>query len=279
MRFHPIPRRRSTRILLAATALAVVAGTVTAVPSWADTPVVYAALGDSYAAGVGAPPYDPASGACRQSPQSAAALWAQSHGASFTFAACSGATTTDVLDKQLDGLSPATTLVTVTVGGNDAGALQTAILCLLQGDAGCLQAINNAEAYMTTTLYAQLGTTYAAIKEKAPNAQLIALGYPDPFELTPACPASVSPLTPSGLDVYQRGLANHAADLLDQVIQDRAAAAGATFVDVRRAFAGHGVCSNDPWILGIANPLNDSGHPTPDGYRLGYLQPLLAVTG
>jgi lysophospholipase L1-like esterase len=279
VKLRPVPRRRSTRILLVATLLAVVGGTVAAVPSWADTPVVYAALGDSYASGVGAPPYDPTSGGCRQSPRSAARLWAESHGASFTFAACSGATTTDVINNQLAGLTSATTLVTITIGANDLHVLEGAITCVTQGDAACLQVVNAAEAAIVTTVRQQLENTYAQIKAKAPNARLIVLGYPRPFELTPSCPQTVSPFTPSGIDVYSRGLANHAADLLDQVTQDRAVAAGATFVDVRSAFAGHGICSDSPWIQAIANPIDDSGHPTAEGYRSGYLQPLLAVTG
>jgi lysophospholipase L1-like esterase len=191
----------------------------------------------------------------------------------------SGATTTDVLNSQLGALSPATTLVTVTIGGNDVDVVQGIVTCLTQGDAACLQALVDAEAKVTTTVRAQLERTYAAIRAKAPNARLVVMGYPDPFELTPSCPQTVTPFTPSGVDLYQRGLANHAADLLDQVMLDRAAAVGATFVDVRRKFAGHGVCSDDPWIRGIVNPIDDSGHPNPDGYRLGYLSQLVDVTG
>src|SRR5262249_6188371 len=108
MKFRLIPRRRLTRLLLVPL-LATAVGTATAIPSQADTHIVYAALGDSYASGVGAPPYDPGSLACEQSPQSAAKLWADQHGAKFTFAACNGATTTNVINNQVDKVDPHTT--------------------------------------------------------------------------------------------------------------------------------------------------------------------------
>src|SRR5262245_35220317 len=122
MNSHSNRRPRLThRLLLVLALLAAMTG-IAAVPSWASTTTIYAALGDSYSAGVGAPPYDPASGSCNRSPRSAAALWAASHpGTSFAFAACSGATTTDVINNQLGALSGATSQVTISIGGNDAG--------------------------------------------------------------------------------------------------------------------------------------------------------------
>jgi lysophospholipase L1-like esterase len=278
LRSRFVPRRRSTHLIIAAVLLAGAASVAVAGPSFAgaDPAPVYVALGDSYASGVGAPPE---AGDCRQSPQSAAQLWANSHQAKFTFAACSGATTADVLDKQLGGLGPETSIVTITIGGNDVNAIEVAFQCLTEGDASCVQHVNDAEAIMTGALVEKLNTTYTTIRNKAPNAKLYVLGYPRPFELTPSCPQTSNPILPDGVDLFQRGLANHAADVLDQVIQDRAAATGATFVDVRSAFAGHGVCSNDPWIQGIADPIDESGHPNATGYESGYLAPLVKFTG
>src|SRR5262245_61624710 len=81
-------------------------GSVVAATSSAAADVRYVALGDSYSSGLGTGNYDPASGACKRSPNAYPAMWASSHStASFTFAACSGATTTDVLNGQLGGLS------------------------------------------------------------------------------------------------------------------------------------------------------------------------------
>src|SRR5690349_19303808 len=90
-------------------------------PAEAATEAEYVALGDSYASGVGAAPYDASSGACLRSPNNYPHLWAAGHPKyALKDVTCSGATIADVRDSQLPALSATTSLVTVTVGGNDA---------------------------------------------------------------------------------------------------------------------------------------------------------------
>lgn len=48
----------------------------------------------------------------------------------FTFAACSGATTVDVRAYQLDMITKRTDLVTMTIGGNDLGFSEVITTCL-----------------------------------------------------------------------------------------------------------------------------------------------------
>src|ERR1700754_1011327 len=82
----------------------------------------YVALGDSYSSGNGAGNYISSSGDCHRSNSAYPALWASANSpSSFTFAACSGAVTTDVINSQLGSLNASTGLVTLTIGGNDAG--------------------------------------------------------------------------------------------------------------------------------------------------------------
>ncbi len=93
---------RSSRMLaisVTALAMGLAAGiTVTGIPAQAASAVNYVALGDSYSPGVGA---GSTSGSCGQSPNAYPALWATANSpASFTFAACSGATTRDVISGQ-----------------------------------------------------------------------------------------------------------------------------------------------------------------------------------
>src|SRR6187551_2110890 len=86
----------------------------------------YVALGDSYAAGVGSG----GSGECGRSASAHPSLWNDAHSpAEFRFAACSGATTQDVLESQVASLSSVTTLVTLTVGGNDIGFTDVMTTC------------------------------------------------------------------------------------------------------------------------------------------------------
>jgi lysophospholipase L1-like esterase len=264
---------RSSRLTLAAVATAAVTAAVVgggAGAAYASTPV-YAALGDSYSSGVGTDNYTASSGSCDRSPQSYAQLWATAHGVtSFDFAACSGATTADVLSGQLGGLSAATTLVSITIGGNDVGFATVMTDCNLSSDSACLSEIQSSEASAQNVLPAKLDSTYAAIRQHAPNATVVVLDYPHLFQ-TGSCFTT--------LDNTKRTALNQAADLLDGVIQSAVGRAGFSFADARGRFAGHGVCGSPAWINDITWPISDSYHPKAAGYSSGYLPTLDAVTG
>ncbi|SBT44530.1 SGNH/GDSL hydrolase family protein [Micromonospora auratinigra] len=259
---------RRVRTVLAAL-LAAVLGAV-AIPGVAQAATVnYVALGDSYSSGVGAGPYDLST--CLRSQKSYAPLWAAAHSVtSFRFPACGGAVTADVINGQVGALSSSTTLVTITIGGNDAGFADVVSSCRLGSTSACETAVNNAKAFATTTLPGRLDATYAAIRNRAPAARLVVLGYPRLFE-TGWCGLLA-------MSSYKRTILNQAADLLATVTAGRAAAAGATFVDARPFFAGHGVCAADPWIRDVSG-LIEAYHPDADGYRYGYLAALTAAIG
>jgi lysophospholipase L1-like esterase len=80
----------------------------------------YVALGDSFSSGVGTRSFYEST--CRRSEYAYPRLVATHRaGTSLTFRACSGATTGSVTSEQLGALSSTTNIVTITVGGNDAG--------------------------------------------------------------------------------------------------------------------------------------------------------------
>ena len=244
-----------------------------AVPAFAaEAAPNYVALGDSYSSGVGSRDYFEDSGDCLRSPKSYAQLWADSHGASLTFNACSGATTDDVNSNQLTGLSGDTTLVTISVGGNDVGFSGVVQDCLLGSDGSCDDAVSAAEEKGRTELPGKLDTTYANIKQAAPNAEVVVLGYPRLNQPTGSCGIP-------GFSEAKRQRINAGADALAEIISDRASAAGFKFADPRDVFDGHGVCSGSEWINGPSNPLQESFHPNVSGYAEGYLPTLNAVTG
>lgn len=266
-----VPRLLS-RLSLAVTATAALTAAVVGGAGMASaaTPV-YAALGDSYSSGVGTDNYTSSSGSCDRSPQSYAQLWATAHGVtSFDFAACSGATTTDVLNSQLSGLSAATTLVSITIGGNDVGFATVMTDCNLSSDSGCLSEIQSSEAQVQSTLPAKLDAAYSAIRQHAPNATVVVLDYPHLFQ-TGSCLTT--------LDNTKRTALNAAADVLDGAIQAATSRHGFTFADARSRFSGHGVCGSPAWINDITWPITDSYHPKAAGYSGGYLPTLDAVTG
>ena len=161
----------------------------------------YAALGDSYSSGLGAGDYLDGSGACRRSANAYPEQWAARHEpASFAFAACAGATVRDVLDRQLGALGPSTRLVSVTVGGNDAGFAGVMAACVLSSEERCLERIGSARSYGDTTLPGLLDRLYAAIRAAAPDARVVVLGYPRLYRLGADCPIALTPARRRALD-------------------------------------------------------------------------------
>lgn len=224
----------------------------------------YVALGDSYSSGVGAGSYISSSGDCDRSTKAYPYLWNAAHSpSSFSFTACSGARTDDVLANQLGPLSSATSLVSITIGGNDAGFADVMTTCVLQSDSSCLSRINTAKAYVDTTLPGKLDNLYSVIRGKAPNAHVVVLGYPRFYLLGQFC---------LGLSETKRSAINDAADHLDTAIAKVAANHGFTFGDVRTTFSGHEICSGSSWLHSVNwLSIGESYHPTASGQSGGYL--------
>ena len=236
----------------------------------AESTVDYVAMGDSYSSGVGAPGQ---SGLCLRSSRSYTTQWAERNDpASYRTVACGGAKTGDVLTWQVPFLSSRTDLVTITIGGNDAGFADTVLSCTIGSEATCAGKVNTARDYVTATLPGLLDRTYKAIRGKAPNAKVVVLGYPRLFDETNAyCGIA-------GLSLAKRKVLNDGADDLAAVIGERARAAGFTWVDVRERFDGHGACAASPWINALTIlPPTDSFHPNTAGYTSGYLPELTAA--
>ncbi|MER7406767.1 SGNH/GDSL hydrolase family protein [Streptomyces sp. NPDC000070] len=256
----------SSLLLAAGTALT---GAATAQASSLAPTGGYAALGDSYSSGVGAGSYISSSGDCKRSTKAYPYLWATAHSpASFDFTACSGARTGDVLSGQLGPLSGTTGLVSLSVGGNDAGFADVMTTCTTQSDSACISRINTARAYVDSTLPGKLDSVYSAIRSKAPNAHVVVLGYPRFYQLGTTC---------LGFSEAKRKAINDASDHLNTAIAKRAANHGFTFGDVRPAFTGHEICSGDSWLHSV-NWLNigESYHPKAPGQSGGYLPVLNA---
>lgn len=231
----------------------------------------YVALGDSYSSGVGAGSYGD-SGNCMRSSNAYPRLWANAHsGTSFKFVACSGARTGDVLN-QIANVTFSTTLVTVSVGGNDAGFVDVMTTCTAGTDQTCINRVNTAKTYINNTLPGLLDNVYNSIKSKAPNAKLVILGYPRFYTVPGSCAV--------GLSDTKRSAINSGSDALASVLSARAAAHGAKFVDVRGAFTGHNICSSaDDYLHSLTWPVTNSYHPTAAGQRGGYYNPLVSAIG
>ncbi|MEV7180268.1 SGNH/GDSL hydrolase family protein [Kitasatospora sp. NPDC093679] len=249
---------------LSGTVLLLASSLFLAAPPAAAATGNYVALGDSYSSGEGTGDYIGSAGSCNRSLHAYPALWASAHSpASFAFVACSGATTADVIDKQLSSVNGATTLVSISVGGNDAGFASAMQTCVLNGTNACLTAVNNAKSFATSKLPALLDQVYAGIRNRAPSARVVVLGYPHLYKIGGSCTFGISDTS--------RNAINGAADTIDSVIADRAGAAGFAFGDVRQVFTDHEICSSDWWLNSTRVIVHESYHPNATGHANGYL--------
>jgi lysophospholipase L1-like esterase len=231
----------------------------------------YAALGDSYSSGVGTGSYTLDS-ACKRSVYAYPYLFTQRHpGTTLSFVACSGAKTSDLLASQIQAVTGATTLVTMTIGGNDIGFASLIYQCTLTD---CSAALDSTRANLETTLGAALDRVYTSVRARAAvGATVVVLGYPRVFSGS-GCLGTL------GISSTERTKANALADALDRVVAAHAAADGVTYESAIAAFTAHAVCSWSPWLNGL-NLLStgESYHPTRSGHSAGYLPLVTAVTG
>jgi lysophospholipase L1-like esterase len=255
-----IPARLPVAALAAAAALVLVPAVAAAAPVPA-APLDYVALGDSYSSGTGAGEYFDQE--CLRSNLAYPKLLATGLGAELAFAACSGATTADLLAEQLGSLDAETDLVTVTIGGNDIGWAEAVKACITPF-AECTDDIEAAEARVRADLPGLLDGAYGAITDRAPVAEVYVLGYPRLFNEVDECDAL------GQISVPEQRRMNQAADLLGETVAGAAAAHGFTYVDVRSNFDGHAVCDDVEYVHGLRHPVVESYHPNTLGHSSGY---------
>ncbi|KQX94718.1 SGNH/GDSL hydrolase family protein [Streptomyces clavifer] len=251
----PLTRSAGAALLALALASVAVPASASSTAAAADD-VHYVALGDSYASGTGAGSYSDV--ACTRSRNAYPALWAGANDpASFSFAACGGAKIPDVVSSQVGELDQDTTLVSLSIGGNDSGFASTMLSCQYSTQSACERALATAGEYVVNELPGELDSLYATVRARAPHAEVVVVGYPHLYKEGGLCIG--------GLGSAKRTAVNRGSDLLNATIAGRAAAAGFAFVDGRPAFAGHEICTSDAWISGT------NVHPTAEGHESGYL--------
>ncbi|HHV22863.1 MAG TPA: SGNH/GDSL hydrolase family protein [Propionibacterium sp.] len=209
----------------------------------------YAALGDSYAAGVGNQPLKNAGVSLRSAAAYPVLLADQVN--KVTFLAVSGATTGTVSAHQVPQIPRSVTQVTLTAGGNDVGFGMIAMACTSPDAATqCGPAVAAAQARLPQ-MTADLAALIQQVQDQAPRAEIYVTGYPILFQCGP------HPVL---------GTVDAANQQLNHAIRAVALAQGATYVDVTDEFAGHGLCQGpNSWILpaGSVAPL----HPTARGQQ------------
>lgn len=240
-------------------------------PSRSDhgsTAVRYVAMGDSFVSGPGIPTQRP--GGCTRSDRNFPSLMAaELRFASFTDASCGGATTDNYWQPQgdnppqLDALTPNTTLVTLgTMGGNDAGLVQLATTCLLQG---CSNLPTTPYHDAIDALVPVYHDVIKQVRKRSPHAKIVAVGY-GTYVPEHVCPALLN-ATDADL-VFLQGIIDRLSDTMKSV----AAQERIPFVDMRsiRGWRDHTACADpaDQWIRGLTT-YNDGAplHPSTAGMR------------
>jgi lysophospholipase L1-like esterase len=238
-----------------------------------DTTGQYIALGSSFAAGIGLGPRQPGSPlVCLRSIMGYPQLLARMTGLSLVDMSCSGSSTEHILQggqvflgPQLAAIGPDARLVTVTSGGNDANYIGD--LTFASGSAGLLgklfwrgpKPIAERDFERITDNFQKIVT---AIRKRAPQAIIALVSYPAVLPDHGSC-ASL------GLDQEMTDLGREVAARLHQATRSAAEQSGAIFVDMQAASAGHGCCSQEPWVNGAA--INDDNgapfHPNHAGAR------------
>ena len=264
--------KHTSRLAVLGAALAGLLTPLLAQPAQAAAPV-YVALGDSYASGTGTRSYISDGTSCQRSTKAYPSLIAAGRGYALNFRACSGATIPDVTNTQLSALTAATSYVTISVGGNDAGFADVLTECALPGWASnCNRAIDGAQAFVDNTLPAQLATLYSSIRARSPYAQVVVVGYPRIF-MGEDCNAFTwfSPAEEARL--------NQMADLINARTAAAASASGFTFADPTSAFIGHAVCDDPEYLNGLSYPISESYHPNVLGQANGYTPVVSSAVG
>jgi lysophospholipase L1-like esterase len=263
----------------------------------AERTPTWVALGDSYAAGVGGSTVGqaPCLSEAELSASAAARRLLEQQGRSFSYTnvACSGARTSDVLTRQLSAVAGAD-IVTLSVGGNDAGFTDAVVGCILV--ASC----PSGDAIDWGAIFQRVKDTYVRVRLAMPaDGHLFVTSYPVFF----ADPASWPDGACAG-DVFSAAAArrfNESAVAMGDVIwlativaslelEAAGHPAHIEFVDARRpvvtqtfdgrerrvAYEPLGVCSSAPqpfhtmngFLSRAGTQLTDTFHPTDLGHGL-----------
>ncbi|MDQ2629549.1 MAG: SGNH/GDSL hydrolase family protein [Actinomycetota bacterium] len=278
--------RQALWLLLAA----VVALTLSAATAIGARAANYVALGDSYAAGPLIPnPVLPLG--CLKSSNNYPRLAAPGIGLTLRDATCSGATTVHMTNPQnvdpdgpnppqLNSLDASTTVVSLTIGGNDIGFSEVAQSCIVINPFShpCLDkynsgGVNQLKARIDATA-PKVAAVLQGIKARAPLAKIYVVNYPAIF---PETGFGCWPQMPIGFqDVpYLRNTQRQ----LNAMLATQAAANGATLVNWYAASIGHDACkgSSTRWVEPLV-PGNSAApiHPNKAG-MVGGANALLAA--
>lgn len=269
--------------MVALVAAGALAGCSTATEPAADEPpppLDYVALGDSAAAGPLIPESTGVPGCLQSDSNYPHVLSALLDTTTFVDASCSGARSENLVSEeqstnsgpiplQIDALSPETDLVTITIGGNDVDLVSTARSCINFSPepegTSCADTLTaggtDVIAEAIDAAAPEWGEVFEAIGERAPNAELLVVGYGTYVQ--PGGCYGTQPVWARDADYLQASI-----DRMNDALAREAEEHGAQFVDVAEVSVGHDACAapEERYLEGVipANPAAPL-HPTAAG--------------
>ncbi|MBO0654807.1 NocE [Streptomyces triculaminicus] len=204
--------------------------------------------------------------------------------------ACSGATTDNILPGGAGGrvawdqrhfgeltqmdqgyLDENTTLVTISIGGNDSRFSKIVTKCIFGGIGlpevcqegkldGDSESLKDAQPkFMKTTVRSKIVETLKAIHAQAPNAKVVLMGYPILLEKAGSCVP--------GIGSAEAPWINEMGDLMLTVMNDataeaNAAGANSVFSNPKEFFKGKAICGDPESVHGIVTDKTPSDNPS-----------------
>ncbi|MEU9078986.1 SGNH/GDSL hydrolase family protein [Kitasatospora sp. NPDC004745] len=191
---------------------------------------------------------------------------------------------------QIDAVDPDEDVITVGVGGNDLGFGEILGDCIALGathlglGSPCKDKYDAQLAGRFDRLRTGYGAMLTALRQKAPSARIITVGYPHlvPEDAT-RCrfgdPLQFATFTTGDLAWARTSI----LEPLNQAIEQIASARQDTFVDLYAGSAEHSVCDADHWLDGVLTsviPLKYAlVHPNADGQSFAATRVGAAVRG
>lgn len=223
---------------------------------------VYAAMGDSIAAGAGLAVLSNATDqdtACARSSQGYPNIVAQQTGLRLINASCGGATVGDVITQQMDTAFSAgkPELITITAGANDVHWVSFLRICRVSNCA--TDSARKTAMGLITVMQLELAFALQdiSVRSNGEPPKVILTGYYNP--ISNYCKGRQTLVSNQEIDFL-----NMQRDALNKAIRDVVSQYSfASYASTN--FTGHAVCAPEPWIQGFNDPA--PLHPTARGQQ------------
>lgn len=247
------PRWASLGVVPAFSAMVIACTAPTPTGAGSSDSLNYVAMGDSAAAAPGVPEPAPPPGCDKSTNDYPSVLARRISPTSFADVTCSGAATDDItyraqptvggsVPPQIDAVDAHTTLITITIGGNDVGLAADAAHCRAESldSPPCAERfVANGVDSISAAIKAQIpvwGAMIDDVRAKAPAARIVLVGYLS--YIRPGGCFPEQPVLPKDADYFESKV-NELDDRQKELAIDK----GIDYFDTRPLSVGHDICA------------------------------------